>query len=116
MKFSYMFLFYFVRQLYSVIYDMNCGCDVMSAASVQLTPKTLTFPANLNIAGVFVFHSPICGSTHTCYFISKRYNLNTKTEIQNHTHTKRNCYNSNLPVYCKANCPSFPVSYLKTFL
>jgi hypothetical protein len=38
-----MFLFYFMRQLYSVIYDMSCGCEVMSAAALQLTPKTWHF-------------------------------------------------------------------------
>jgi hypothetical protein len=43
-----------MRQLYSVIYDMSCGCDVMSAAGVQLTPKTLAFTANRNIAGTIL--------------------------------------------------------------
>jgi len=28
------------------------------------------------------------------------------------TYTKRSCYNSHLPVHCKENCPSFPVSSL----
>jgi len=48
-----------VRQLCSVIYDMNCGCDVMSAASVQLTPKTLAFPAIgiLQVSAFFIFKS-----------------------------------------------------------
>jgi hypothetical protein len=84
-KFSYVFLFYFLRQLYSVIYDMSCGCDVMPAASVQLTPQNLGISCNRNIAGVCVFHSPICGSTYTYYFISERYNLSSKIGIEKHT-------------------------------
>jgi hypothetical protein len=54
-----MFLFYFVRQLYSVIYDMKCGCDVLSVARVQLTPKTLAFPAIgiLQMCGFFILQS-----------------------------------------------------------
>ena len=52
------FLFYFLRQFYSVIYDMNCGCVVMSAASVQRIPNALAFPGNRNIASAFVYRCP----------------------------------------------------------
>lgn len=114
-KCSYLFLFYFVRQLYSVIDDMNCGCDVMSATSVQLTPKTLAFPAIviLQVCAFFILQSV---GLHARIILLARGTIWTQKLKLKTTHTKRSGYNSQLPVHCKANCRSFPASILKAFL